>query len=70
MKKDPKIKKLQVRVSECTLMRFNELAEVLGVRKGVIIRKLIEQMLDDLYDEDGYLKEDRADRCGKARSDM
>lgn len=52
MKKDPKIKKLQVRVSECTLMRFNELSEVLGVRKGVIIRKLIERMLDELYDEE------------------
>lgn len=70
MKKDPKIKKLQVRVSECTLMRFNELSEVLGVRKGVIIRELIERMLDELYDKDGYLKGDWENRFGQTRGDM
>lgn len=70
MKKDRKIKKLQVRVSECTLMRFNELSEVFGVRKGVIIRKLIERMIDEFYDKNGYLKDDWKHRCEQARGDM
>ena len=69
-KKDAKIVKVQVRVSENIKMKLDEVSTLLGVRKGVVVRGLIARFLADAYDDDGYLKEDWINRHEQARGDL
>lgn len=45
-----------IRFDERTWMRLNEVAEIYDVGVSVVIRTLLTKALDDMEDEDGYIK--------------
>lgn len=63
-----KNKALSVRLEPNYMLRLGEVANVMGVPVSTVVKAGISNMLDKLYDEDGYLKKNDSPNKNKVKA--
>lgn len=48
-----------VRFDDYTLMRINEIVSSTGYNKSVVVRALVTKSLNDMTDQEGYIKDEK-----------